>query len=234
MSPGDATSNLVSVSKGTSQRWRQAVVWLHVITSVGWMAQALVLFALLATSFTSDDLAVRIGATSMAHVVDTHLLAPFANAAAFTGFMLAASTAWGFFRNWWVLVKFAITVVQLYAGIFILSDALEGSAEAARAGLATPPPALLIGTALMASAIAFQAWLSIAKPWRRTSWAAKAKLPTASNRVFAAAVAAPLIDIATGLVLGFPSPLCQLLVLTARLISRHRQIRPNLVGSRLA
>lgn len=230
----EATGNLVSVSKANSQRWRQAVVWLHVITSVGWMAQALVLFALLATSFTSDDLAVRIGATSMARVVDTHLLAPFANAAAFTGFMLAASTAWGFFRNWWVLVKFAITVVQLYAGIFILSDALEGSAVAARAGLAAPPPALLVGTALMASAIAVQAWLSIAKPWRRTSWAAKAKLPTASNRVFAAAVAAPLIDIATGLFLGFPSPLCQLLVLATRLISRQRQVRAHLVGSRLA
>ncbi|MEV0698588.1 hypothetical protein AB0I53_11820 [Saccharopolyspora sp. NPDC050389] len=221
------------MSKRTSQRWRQAVVWLHVLTSVGWMAQALVLFTLLATSFTSADPAVRIGATSMAHVVDTQLLAPFANAAAFTGFMLAASTPWGFFRNWWVLAKFAITVVQLYAGIFILSDALEGSAEAARAGLA-PPPALLVGTALMASAIAFQAWLSIAKPWRRTSWAAKEKLPTASNRIFAATVAAPLIDIATGLALGFPSPLCQLIVLTARLISRHRQLRPHLTGSRLA
>ncbi|MEU5851453.1 hypothetical protein [Saccharopolyspora shandongensis] len=197
------------------------------------MAQALVLFTLLATSATSDDPAVRIGATSMAHVVDTQLLAPFANAAAFTGFMLAASTPWGFFRNWWVLAKFAITIVQLYAGIFLLSDALKGSVEAARAGLA-PPPALLVGTALMASAIAFQAWLSVAKPWRRTGWAAKEKLPTASNRVFAATVAAPLIDIAIGLALGFPSPLCQLVVLTARLVARRRQLRPQLAGSRLA
>ncbi|TDD54284.1 hypothetical protein E1288_06695 [Saccharopolyspora elongata] len=221
------------MSKRNSQRWRQAVVWLHVITSVGWMAQALVLFTLLATSTTSDDPAVRIGATSMAHVVDTQLLAPFANAAAFTGFMLAASTPWGFFRNWWVLAKFAITIVQLYAGIFLLSDALEGSVEAARAGLA-PPPALLAGTALMASAIAFQAWLSVAKPWRRTGWAAKEKLPTASNRVFAATVAAPLVDLAIGLSLGFPSPLCQLVVLAARLVARRRQLRPQLAGSRLA
>ncbi|MGP4019121.1 hypothetical protein [Saccharopolyspora sp. 5N708] len=212
------------MAKGTSQRWRQAVVWLHVITSVGWMAQALVLFTLLAVSAASDDPAVRISATSMAHVVDMRLLAPFANAAAFTGFMLAASTAWGFFRNWWVLAKFAITIVQLYAGIFILSDALQSSVEAAEAGLPTPPLSQLLGTALMASAIAFQAWLSIAKPWRRTPWAAKPKLPTAPNWVFAAAVAAPLIDIATGIVLGFPSPLCQLIVLITRLIGRRRQI----------
>ncbi|MGW1682332.1 hypothetical protein [Saccharopolyspora sp. NPDC002376] len=219
------------VAKTSSQRWRQAVVWLHVMTSVGWMAQALVLFTLLATSFATDDTAVRVSATSMAHVVDVRLLGPFANAAAFTGFMLAASTAWGFFRNWWVLVKFAITVVQLYAGIFILSGALQDSVTAAQNGEASPPLALLLGTALMASAIAFQAWLSIAKPWRRTPWAALQKPPTVPNRVFAAAVAAPLIDIAIGIVLGFPSPFCQLVVLTAQLISRQRALRPREVVS---
>ncbi|MDA3626973.1 hypothetical protein OU415_16130 [Saccharopolyspora sp. WRP15-2] len=215
------------VAKSSSQRWRQTVVWLHVITSVGWMAQALVLFTLLATGFASDDPAVRVGATSMAHVVDVRLLGPFANAAAFTGFMLAASTAWGFFRNWWVLVKFAITVVQLYAGIFLLSGALQDSVTSASA--TAPPLALLLGTALMASAIAFQAWLSIAKPWPRTPWATPQKPPTASNRVFAAAIAAPLIDIATGIVLGFPSPLCQLVVLTAHLIRRQRALQPRAV-----
>jgi hypothetical protein len=223
------------VAKGNSQRWRQAVVWLHVITSVGWMAQALVLFTLLAVSYSSDDQAVRVAATSMAHAVDVRLLAPFANAAAFTGFMLAASTPWGFFRNWWVLVKFAITIIQLYAGIFILSDALQSSVEAAQAGRSTPPPAQLVGTALMVSAIAFQAWLSVAKPWRRTPWAGKRKLPTAPNWVFAAAVAAPLIDMATGIALGFPSPLCQLIVLITRLTTRRqvRQPEPNLAGRRL-
>ena len=106
------------VSKVNSQRWRQLVVWLHVVTSVGWMSQALVLFTLLVVSFTSDDPGMRISATSMAHVVDMRLLAPLANAAAFTGFMLAASTAWGFFRHWWVLVKFGITIVQLLCGHF--------------------------------------------------------------------------------------------------------------------
>ncbi|GAA0538687.1 hypothetical protein GCM10011581_05760 [Saccharopolyspora subtropica] len=222
MCGGDRRPQAVQVAKGTSQRWRQAVVWLHVLTSVGWMAFALVLFALLTVSYGSDDQTVRISATSMAHVVDMHLLAPFANAAAFTGIMLGASTAWGILRNWWVVAKFAITVVQLYAGIFILSDALEAAGEAARAGLPTPPLPQLVGTALMASAIAFQAWLSVAKPWRRTPWAKPAKPPTAPTGVFVAAVAAPVVDIAMGIALGFPSPLCQLLVLTTRLISRRR------------
>src|SRR3954464_14629776 len=109
--------------KRASQRWRQAVVWLHVVTSVGWMGQALALFVLLALGLGSEDSATRIAATSMAHEIDTVLLAPLANASAFTGFMLAASTAWGYFRHWWVLAKFAVTLVQLYAGIFLLSGA---------------------------------------------------------------------------------------------------------------
>ncbi|MER6991677.1 hypothetical protein ABT337_15525 [Saccharopolyspora hirsuta] len=212
------------MARTSSQRWRQAVVWLHVITSVGWLTCALVLFTLLATSFASTDPATRVAATSMAHVVDVRLLGPFANAAAFTGLLLAAATAWGFFRHWWVLVKFAITVVQLHAGIFLLSGALQDSVAAARTGQA-PAPALLIGTALMASAIAFQAWLSIAKPWRRTPWTTARKPPSASNRVFAAAVAAVLVDIATGLVLGFPSPICQLVVLAAQIVNRQRALR---------
>ncbi|GAA2798074.1 hypothetical protein [Saccharopolyspora taberi] len=207
-----------------SQRWRQALVWLHVITSVGWMAQALVLFTLLSAGFGSAEREVRVAATSMAHVVDTALLAPLANAGAFTGFVLAAATPWGFFRNWWVLAKFAITGVQLYAGIFVLSGALRATAADAEAGAAPPLP-LLAGTALMASAIAFQAWLSVAKPWRRTPWASTRKLPAASKRVFAVAVFAPIADIALGLVTGFPSPLFEVLVLVVVLSARPRRGR---------
>ncbi|MEB3365906.1 hypothetical protein [Saccharopolyspora mangrovi] len=220
----------------SSQRWRQALVWLHVVTSVGWMAQALVLFTLLSVSFGSAQAGVRVSATTMAHVVDTTLLAPAANAAAFTGFVLAAATPWGFFRNWWVLVKFGITVAQLYAGIFILSAALQASVVSAEAGRPTPPVLQLVGTALMASAIAFQAWLSVAKPWRRTPWASVRKIPAASDRVFAAAVFAPVADIALGLAVGFPAPLFELIVLIVVLARRPRRIaaqpRPETVVNR--
>jgi hypothetical protein len=214
----------------SAQRWRQAAVWLHIITSVGWMSQALALVALMTVSFTSGDVSVRVSATSMAHVLDTSLLAPLANAAAFTGFMLAASTPWGYFRHWWVLVKFAITIVQLYAGIFILSDALQDSVMAARAGEPTPPLPQIVGAGLMAGAIAFQAWLSVVKPWQRTPWTAGGgkrapKLPTAPRWVFVATVCAPLVDIAVGLYLGNPMPALSLLVLVIRLVGRRRQLR---------
>ncbi|MFC3450116.1 hypothetical protein [Amycolatopsis speibonae] len=173
--------------------WRQLTVWLHVITSVGWMGEALALFTLLAISRTTTDGAIRAAATSMAHEIDSLLLAPLANASAFTGFMLAAATAWGFTRHWWVLAKFAITLVQLHAGIFLLSGALRDSVVAA-----PTPPALVAGTALMASALAFQAWLSIAKPWGKARTGAK--LPVA------------------------PLPALSLIVLVVQLVRRRREL----------
>lgn len=203
-----------------TKTWRQLTVWLHVVTSVGWMGQALALFTLLVISRTSEDGAIRVAATSMAHEIDTLLLAPLANASAFTGFMLAAATAWGFTRHWWVLAKFAITLVQLYAGIFLLSGALRDSV-----GSDPPPLALVVGTVLMASALAFQAWLSVAKPWGKVR--SGAKLPTAPTWVFVAAVLAPLTDITVGLLLGYPLPALSLIVLIVQLVRRSAVTRPK-------
>lgn len=207
---------------GSANRWRQAVVWLHILTSVGWMAQALTLLTLMAVG---GDGATRVSAMSMAHVLDLRLLAPMANASAVTGFLLAAATPWGYFRHWWVLGKFAITVVQLNAGIFLLSPALRAAEEAARAGDPLPAPWLrMAGTAFMTGAIAFQAWLSVSKPRRQTSWAGPAKPPLASAPVFVAAFWAPLIDIGVGMALGFPLPVLSVVVLVVRLVRRRREM----------
>ncbi|GAA3468354.1 hypothetical protein [Nonomuraea roseola] len=113
----------------------------------------------------------------MAHLLDNHVLLHLANASILTGIMLSAMTRWGFFRYWWVLTKFAITMSQLYAAVFLLSPRLTALAEGVRGS----DPALLFATALMASAIAFQGWLSVAKPWKRTPWAeARLDVPPAA------------------------------------------------------
>ncbi|OLT40610.1 hypothetical protein BJF85_05515 [Saccharomonospora sp. CUA-673] len=200
------------------------MVWLHVLTSVGWMAQALALLTLLAVGFASADQDVRIAATSMAHVLDTSLLAPLANASAFTGFLLSATTAWGFFRHWWVVAKFVLTIAALNVGIFVLSANLNDAAADAEAGAVVANPALLVGSALMAASIAFQAWLSVAKPWKRTPWSADRKPPTASNVVFGAAIAAPLVDIALSVAVGFPAPAAEIVVLIVVLTTRTRRL----------
>jgi hypothetical protein len=205
------------------QRWRQLVVWLHVITSVGWMGQALTLVSLLAVRLADPGGAVA--ATTMASYLDLGLLAPLANASAFTGLLLAVTTSWGLFRHWWVAAKFAITLTQLYVGIFLLSPGLDATVTSARAGSQGPTVAMLIGGVLMAGAIGFQAWLSIAKPWRRIRPSAvPAKLPTAPRWVFAVAASAVCADLALAELLGYPLPVASAAVLVVALVVRRRAV----------
>ncbi|WP_142105399.1 hypothetical protein [Pseudonocardia cypriaca] len=209
---------------GNDRTWRQLTVWLHVVSSVGWMALALTLLALLALATTEPGSAPS--ATAMAHFLDTVLLAPLANTSASTGLVLSLGTAWGLVHQRWVLTKFAITLVQLYAGIFLLSRALDDAATAAEAA-----PAMVGGTLAMAGALGFQAWLSVTKPWPRTRWARHrrtgrpVRLPTAPPALFAFAVLAPLVDIAVGTFVGFPTPVLSLLSVVAAAVMRQRSLR---------
>nr|WP_198028921.1 hypothetical protein [Actinoplanes sp. N902-109] len=173
---------------------------------MGWMSQAMALCVLLSVGLANDR--VRSAAMSMAVALDGRLVGPMADASAFTGIMLAAATPWGFFLYWWVLAKFSITIVQLYAGIFVLSPALPGGPSARQ----------IAGTALMASAIAFQGWLSVAKPWRRVR---PGRPGTAPPWVFVVAVLGALADLALALVVGHPLPLLSIGLLVVVLVRRR-------------
>jgi hypothetical protein len=189
-------------------------VWLHILTSVGWMAQAMTLCLLMAVAL-ADDKSTG-AATSMALAVDGRLVGPMADASAFTGIMLAAATPWGFFVHRWVLVKFVITLVQLNLGILLLSPALD------RAATAGPHPAQLVGSALMAGAIAFQGWLSIAKPWGTLRGKRLSSRATAPRWVFVVAVLGTAADLVIAWLVGHPLPLLSLVLLTIVLSRRGR------------
>ncbi|MFD4675384.1 hypothetical protein ACFWNN_37040 [Lentzea sp. NPDC058450] len=193
------------------KRARTLLVWLHVVTSVGWLSQAVALLALLLYGMKTGD----VNAFRMARFLDHGVLAIMANVSAFSGFMLSATTPWGYFRHWWVLAKFVITVSQLYVGIFILSGNLAQAIDGHTSAW------MPVGTALMISAISFQAWLSVAKPWGRTPWAdPKVKLPTASAATFFACLVIAGIDFGLGLWMGNPMPLTMLVTVLAYSIRR--------------
>jgi hypothetical protein len=158
---------------------RHLLVWFHAVTSIGWMTLALCLATLLIFGREHGDRS----AVLMAQVLDKQLLQHLGTASAFSGFMLSALTPWGYFRYWWVLAKAVISVSQLYVGAFVLSPQLDHEAW--------PRP---VGALLMVSALAFQAWLSIAKPWRQTPWSTRRKPPSAPGWFYPAAVAVPVID----------------------------------------
>ncbi|MEU8004847.1 hypothetical protein AB0B66_27115 [Catellatospora sp. NPDC049111] len=197
-------------------RWgRQTLVWLHAVTSIGWMTLALCLCVLLITRTPAGHAAAR--------VLDKQLLAHLATSSAFTGLMLSALTAWGYLRYWWVLAKFAITLTQLYVGIAVLSPRLDALAGGATAD-AGP---LIAASALMASAIAGQAWLSVAKPWRHTPWAdPRWRTPAFPPWLYWAAVAVPVLDFLVWRALfGSPAPLLSLVIVLVFPLYRRRRLR---------
>jgi len=172
---------------------RALLIWFHVLTSVGWMSMALALATLLIWGLTHEDPS----AFRMAGVIDHELLQHLGTASAFSGFMLSALTPWGYFRYWWVLTKSVITLAQLNLGIFVLGQNLQ----------ANPGWAMVVASLLMVSAFAFQAWLSIAKPWKFTPWASRQKPPAPPGWTYLAAIAVPVADYAL-----WKAPLLSLLI----------------------
>ncbi|MCO1581133.1 hypothetical protein M8C13_35815 [Crossiella sp. SN42] len=197
------------MAKSGAQRARNLLVWLHVLSSVGWLALALTLCVLISYGIGAEP-GLRLAAFRMAEVLDVQLLQILGETSAFTGFMLSALTSWGYFRHWWVLTKFVITLAQLYVGIFILSGNLHESVRAAEAGGIGPAVWLAVASALMAGGFAFQAWLSVAKPGKRTPWTPPGKLPAAPVSHVYAASAVPVLAFALGLFLPWVTPLLML------------------------
>lgn len=183
---------------------RKLLVWLHVVSSTGWMFMALALFVVVDYALTAPGGGP---AFEVAALLDVQVLQFMATTSAFSGLMLSGLTPWGYFRHWWVLVKTVITFSQLYVGIFVLSPNLHPDGS---------PLLMRVGSLLMASALACQVWLSVAKPFKRTPWAAPTKPKTAPPWGFALCLAVPALDYVLGQsFLGVPLPGASLLVAAA-------------------
>lgn len=210
---------------------RQLLVWLHVVSSVGWMSQALALAVLLGVSLRTSRPEVRSGYAHAAELLDSSVLIFSANASALTGFLLAATTTWGYFQHWWVTAKFVITFTQLYAGIFVLSASMPGVVAAADTGTVGPTELVIAGALLMAGALGFQAWLSVAKPWGKTPAGRRADVRPipAPPWILVAAVAAVAVDVPLGVamipLIENPAPAAAVVVLTVALVARTRRHR---------
>jgi ferredoxin-NADP reductase len=211
--------------------WRGLLVWLHVISSVTWMSQALTLLVLLSLSAVAPPGEFKVATAEVAELLDHKILGYSAITAAFTGFGLAAVTTWGYFHHWWVSTKFVLTLAQILTGTLVIAEALPDIVAAARAGTdgAAVPSAAAVG--LVAGALAFQVWLSVAKPWGRTARGrqAQAKAPgqlsTAPAPVIATVFVAALLDIPLSVVVAVPLPAFSLPALILALVVRRRRTR---------
>ncbi|MGH3907142.1 MAG: hypothetical protein ACRDTE_23645 [Pseudonocardiaceae bacterium] len=209
-----------------SSAWaKHVLVFLHVLASLGWWAMGLaqISFMMVALGSAGED---RLVALEAAQHLDHTMLIYFANAAAYTGIMLAALTQWGFFRHWWVTVKFAVTIVVTVVGVMLLGQWRQEMIDATRSG-GPGPSTLLVMSSVTATvaALAFLTWVSIAKPWGRIRSTAGRAPQRPPARTFLLACAPPFLDYAVSLALGFPSPLLQLLTVLIYPVRRAQKGR---------
>lgn len=95
-------------------RLRKLALTGHVVFSVGWLGSVSAFFALaVAGLILHDSQMVRATYLSM-ELITRFVIVPFCFASFITGLVSSLGTDWGVFRHYWVVVKFAITVVSTF------------------------------------------------------------------------------------------------------------------------
>ena len=90
---------------------RKFALTAHVISSVGWLGAVAVFLALAIAGLTSDDAQIVRAAYLAMNLTGWYVIVPLSFASLLTGLVQSLGTTWGLFRHWWVVVKFAITIV---------------------------------------------------------------------------------------------------------------------------
>jgi DMSO/TMAO reductase YedYZ heme-binding membrane subunit len=94
------------MSRGT----RRFALTTHVTTSVGWLGAVAAFLALALAGLTSPDAELVRAAYQAMAVIGWVVIVPLAVASLVTGIIQSLGTAWGLFRQWWVVAKLVITV----------------------------------------------------------------------------------------------------------------------------
>ncbi|MGH9872277.1 MAG: DUF2269 domain-containing protein [Pyrinomonadaceae bacterium] len=146
---------------------RKLALTVHVTSTVGWLGAITGFLALAIAGLTSQDAQLVRSAYLAMEVLGWYVLVPFCMASLTTGLIMSLGTPWGLFRHYWVLVKFAITVVAAII-LFMYTQTLSSLGDLARDttlsidDLQNPSPVLHSGAALLALLVAVT--LSVYKP----------------------------------------------------------------------
>ncbi|RBQ20733.1 hypothetical protein DP939_06545 [Spongiactinospora rosea] len=154
---------------------RRFVLLLHVVSSVGWLGLNLGVPALAITGMTTADPEVQHAVYRVLGLLGDLYLIPLSLTAFITGVLLSLMTTWGLLRHYWVIAKFALTLIAV---VLIPASLLPGLHAAAEAVASTPPGTFAaiprdgvgqVGAGFVSTTMYVTcAVLSIYKPWGRT------------------------------------------------------------------
>jgi hypothetical protein len=90
---------------------RKFVLAVHLTSSLGWVGGVLAYIALGVTAATSLDVQTVRGAWIAMELTGWFVIVPLALAALLSGVVMSLGTAWGLFRNYWVLISLGMTIL---------------------------------------------------------------------------------------------------------------------------
>jgi hypothetical protein len=150
-----------------SPRIRKFALIAHITSTVGWLGAIVSFLVLAIVALTSNDAQFVRGAYLAMELSGLYVLVPFCIVSLATGLIMSLGSSWGLFRHYWVLVKFAITVVSAII-LFMYTQTLNSLGDLARDAtvpidhLQNPSPVLHSGAAVLALLV--NTVLSVYKP----------------------------------------------------------------------
>ena len=160
--------------RGVKPGIRKLALTSHVTFSVGWLGAVLAYMVVAIVGLTSLDAQLVRATYPVMQVMVWFVIVPLAIASLLSGLVQSLGTEWGLFRHYWILTKFALTVLGTVILLLHAPRVTEMAMRAAESSLESGDYsqqriALVIhaagGLALLVTATS----LSVFKPWGKTA-----------------------------------------------------------------
>src|SRR5258708_3653589 len=150
----------------------------HVTCSVGWLGAVAAFLVLSIARLTSPDAEVVRGAYLSMDLISRFIVIPMCFAALAPGLLQALGTPWGFFRYYWILLKFGLAIFATLALLvhqFVVAEAAKRVSGAAAETLFSPDLGPLKTELVRAHSLAtllllVVTTLGVYKPWGLTRY----------------------------------------------------------------
>jgi len=150
----------------------------HVVFSIGWIGAVAAFLALSIAGLTSQNPESVRGAYTSMDLISRFIIIPMCFVSLATGIIEALGTPWGLFRYYWVVIKFALTLVATFLLLMhenVIARAARWVSGTARSQLFNPDFGPLKTELVQKSALAIVLLLGITtlgifKPWGLTAY----------------------------------------------------------------
>ncbi|MEM1172406.1 MAG: hypothetical protein AAGJ08_25840 [Cyanobacteria bacterium P01_H01_bin.35] len=158
---------------GNQKSW---LISAHVISGAIWFGTALSMLVITISNLNTTDGDELYAINSVIKLLDDLIVIPTANITLLTGTLLCWLTTWGFFKFYWVITKWIMTVTLVTFGSYWLvpwTDAITAISDTERLKALSNPlfmfdtKAIVIGGSIQILSLIFIFIISFLKPWGR-------------------------------------------------------------------